>query len=495
MKNIIDCFIPFSSAEETTKMVNQLREECLVNKVYVIVAGSDEKPEIACDGFICVESMVSAECVRAIAAKAASEYLLVQLTPADLEFGYYAANRMVAVAKASGAACVYSDYSVWKSDSLIASPTMDVCEGSVRDDFDFGNIVVFSTERMKQFATECQDSEWKAAGWYELQLWNMRHMQAYPMVHIKENLYRFKLIDVRKSGEKQFDYVDPRNRARQIEMEEVATRHLKQIGAYVATDSIKDVNVDEQEFLMEASVIIPVRNRVRTIEDAVRSALSQKADFPFNVIVVDNFSTDGTSEILERMAAEDSRCVHIVPERNDLAIGGCWSLAINDSRCGRFAVQLDSDDLYSGDDTLKRVVEKFRAERCAMVIGSYRMCDFSLNTLPPGLIDHKEWTDDNGRNNALRINGLGAPRAFYTPVLRNISIPNTSYGEDYALGLAISRKFRIGRIFEELYLCRRWEGNSDSALSPEQVNRNNIYKDSLREMEIRARKQLNCSSC
>lgn len=299
------------------------------------------------------------------------------------------------------------------------------------------------------------------------------------------------MSDKRTSGEKQFDYVSPSNREVQKEREMVFTEHLKKIGVYIDPESIMEVNVDNQFFDKEASVIIPVRNRVKTIEDAVRSALSQKTTFEFNVMVVDNHSTDGTTDVLSRLADEDSRVIHIIPKRDDLGIGGCWGIAFNDSRCGRFAVQLDSDDLYSGEDTLQRIVDKFYAEHCGMVIGSYRMCNFNLETLPPGLISHSEWTPENGHNNALRINGLGAPRAFYTPLLRNIGMPNTSYGEDYAVGLAFSRKYKIGRIYDELYLCRRWEGNSDASLSPAQVAANNMYKDGLRTIEILDRRSLN----
>jgi len=274
-------------------------------------------------------------------------------------------------------------------------------------------------------------------------------------------------------------------------MEQVCTDHLKQIDAYVSAEDVTDLALDGGSFPVEASVIIPVKNRARTVEDAIMSAMSQKTTFNYNIIVVDNHSTDGTTQIVNRLANYDPRVIHIVPDREDLGIGGCWNRAIQDPRCGRFAIQLDSDDLYSRESTLQMIVDKFYNERCAMVIGSYRMCDFNLRTLPPGTIDHKEWTDENGRNNALRINGLGAPRAFYTPLLRQIGVPNTSYGEDYALGLAFSRKYKIGRIFEVVYLCRRWEGNSDAALSPEKVNQNNYYKDMLRTLEITTRQKLN----
>ena len=157
-----------------------------------------------------------------------------------------------------------------------------------------------------------------------------------------------------------------------------------------------------------------------------------------------------------------------------------------DEHCGRFAIQLDSDDLYINHHVLQRIVDTFHEHQCAMVIGSYKMVNFKLEEIPPGIIDHKEWTPDNGRNNALRVNGLGAPRAFYTPLLRQIRIPNVSYGEDYATALAISREYRI---YEPLYLCRRWEGNSDADLNIQRVNANNYYKDKIRMIEILARQQ------
>lgn len=352
--------------------------------------------------------------------------------------------------------------------------------------------------------------------------------------HIKEYLYSAEESDTRSSGVKQFDYVSPSNRDVQIEMEKAFTEHLKRIGAYLepkfksakgyrtgeesgienqhdapASNNIdyKSINIDgnsgdgsrrdenkrdnnrqdDNSGRVKASVIIPVFNRARTIEDAVRSALKQKCAFNFNVIVVDNHSTDGTTDILKRIAGEDSRLIHIIPEETDLKIGGCWNKAIDDPRCGEIAVQLDSDDIYSGADTIAKIAEVFDREDCAMVIGSYTMTDFDGNILPPGLIDHKEWTEVNGRNNALRINGLGAPRAFLTSLVRQIHFPNTSYGEDYAMGLRISREYRIGRIYDSLYSCRRWEGNSDAALSIDKLNANNSYKDSLRTIEIEAR--------
>ena len=403
--------------------------------------------------------------------------------------GQGAAGRIVQIAGNTRAGLLYADHYAMKGGEQQKAPVIDYQPGSVRNDFDFGSMLVVKSTLMKAWAEAYSHNDWQAAAMYELILFISRSGEG--IVHIPEYLYTEEELDLRKSGEKQFDYVDPRNRDVQVEMEQVATDHLRRIGAYVDAETLTDINPDEGEFEVEASVIIPVRNRQRTIEEAVRSALSQATDFPFNVIVVDNHSNDGTTEILTTMAEGDSRVIHITPETDDLGIGGCWHRAVCDERCGRYAIQLDSDDLYSSTHTLQTIVDTFRRERCAMVIGSYRMCNFQLETLPPGIIDHREWTPDNGMNNALRINGLGAPRAFYTPVLRKTGVPNTSYGEDYALGLAFSRRYKIGRIYDELYLCRRWEGNSDAALSAERVNQNNQYKDWLRTCEIRARQHLN----
>jgi len=295
--------------------------------------------------------------------------------------------------------------------------------------------------------------------------------------------------DNRKSGEKLFDYVDPKNREVQVEMEKICTAHLKRIGAWLGpeSDDLDSVNVEDCRFDVTASIIIPVYNRVRTVGDAVQSALSQVCDFPFNVIVVDNHSNDGTTELLNQFAENDSRLIHVIPARHDLGIGGCWNEAIHHLSCGEYAVQLDSDDVYSGHDSLQKIVDAFRNQKCAMVVGTYQMTDFDMNPIPPGIIDHKEWTEDNGKNNALRINGLGAPRAFWTPLMRTLNFPDTSYGEDYAVGLRICRQYRIGRIYDVLYCCRRWEGNSDAALDVVKVNANNLYKDRIRTWELEAR--------
>ena len=393
------------------------------------------------------------------------------------------------MAESTGADLIYSDYYelVEAPDGGTIRrkhPVIDCTRGALRDDFDFGPVLVFRSASFLK-ALEGMIAERRFGALYDLRLRMDR------IVHIGEYLYTEIETDLRKSGEKQFDYVNPRTREVQIAMEEICTEHLKRIGAYIAP-AFKTVSPDP-DFKPEvtASVIIPVFNRVRTVADAVHSALSQECDFDYNVIVVDNHSTDGTSEKLASI--EDRRLKVIVPERDDLGIGGCWNLAVNSPHCGMYAVQLDSDDIYRDGSTLQKIIDLFRSEGCGMVVGAYEMTDFDLNPLPPGIIDHREWTEENGRNNALRVNGLGAPRAFFVPLLRTIGFPNVSYGEDYAVGLRICREYRIGRIYEPLYCCRRWEGNSDAALSIEKVNANNIYKDSIRTWELEARIRMNAN--
>jgi hypothetical protein len=327
----------------------------------------------------------------------------------------------------------------------------------------------------------------KKAALYYLRL---KISKNFPIVRIPEFLYNVKELDSRKSGQKIFDYVDPRNRDVQIEMESIVTEHLKEIGAYLKPEFLTPV-FNESAFAVKASVIIPVKNRIKTIEDAVQSVLKQKTNFEFNLIVVDNYSTDGTGQILEFISDTDIRLIHHIPSRKDLGIGGCWNEGVFHEECGMFAIQLDSDDIYKDEHTLQKIVDAFYAQKCAMVVGTYQLCNFKLEEIPPGIIDHKEWTPENGRNNALRINGLGAPRAFYTPVLRTIKTPNVSYGEDYAVGLAISRQYQIGRIYENLYLCRRWDDNSDAALDVEKMNNHNTYKDRIRTFELKARQKMN----
>ena len=476
----IDCFIPYEREEDARVTLEQLRKDQNINEIFHLR-----------------EAPFDTHILQEIAEKAHARYTLIYLKTWPLELGYEALTRLVTIADDSGATLLYADhYTTTPDGERQRHPLIDYQVGSVRDDFAMGSLLLIRTEALKRYFQQEMLHPYRFAGLYDLRLFLSREVLP---LHVTEYLYTEVETDTRLSGQKQFDYVDPRNRSRQVEMERSCTRHLRHINAYLAAGEYSQIILDREPMPVEASVIIPVRNRVRTIEDAVRSALSQQTSFPFNVIVVDNHSTDGTTELLEQLVKGNpssftlhpSSLIHLIPERDDLGIGGCWNLAIHDPRCGRFAVQLDSDDLYSSPDTLQRIVDTFYQENAAMVIGSYRMCNFQLETLPPGLIDHREWTENNGRNNALRINGLGAPRAFFTPILREIQIPNTSYGEDYALGLMLSRRYRIGRIYDELYLCRRWEGNSDAALSVEAQNRNNLYKDSLRSLEIRARQQLN----
>ena len=427
----------------------------------------------------------STEALREIAKTVGGTYFILYTKPHLLEMGEFAVERMTAVADDMSADMVYADlYELVAGEDgkelRRKHPLIECQKGALRNDFDFGSVLLFRTSSFKA-AVDAMDKDWKWGALYDLRLRMDR------IVHINEYLYTEVETDLRKSGEKQFDYVDPRNREVQIEMEKICTDHLKRIGGYLEPVFKDPQPADDHVFPVTATVVIPVFNRIRTVRDAVESALSQECDFPFNVIVVDNHSTDGTTGLLEEIAAKDERLIHVVPSRNDLGIGGCWNQAVHHEKCGEFAVQLDSDDVYSGPDTLTKIVDAFREQKCAMVVGTYQMTDFSMNPIPPGIIDHREWTEDNGRNNALRINGLGAPRAFWTPLLRTINLPNTSYGEDYALGLRISREYRIGRIYDVLYCCRRWEGNSDAALEIDKINANNLYKDRVRTWELEAR--------
>lgn len=428
--------------------------------------------------------------LREVAASAAGEYLLLYTGNNHLEMGMFACERMIAIAEDTGADMLYADHyrlvnAPDGSQIRKRHPLIECQKGALRNDFDFGSVLVFRTVSFRRAVAQ-MDVDYEYAALYDLRL------RMEKIVHINEYLYTDVETDNRKSGEKQFDYVNPRNRDVQIEMEKVCTAHLKRIGAYLEPDFKEPDSCGlGGTFPVTASVVIPVFNRLRTVGDAVESALSQECAFPFNVIVVDNHSTDGTTDLLSSIAARDPRLIHVIPERNDLGIGGCWNIAVHHEMCGEYAVQLDSDDVYSGPDTLRKIVDAFRQQKCAMVVGTYQMTDFQMNPIPPGIIDHREWTEDNGRNNALRINGLGAPRAFWTPLLRTINLPNTSYGEDYALGLRISREYRIGRIYDVLYCCRRWEGNSDAALDVEKVNANNLYKDRIRTWELEARIRMN----
>ena len=358
-------------------------------------------------------------------------------------------------------------------------PLIELQPGSVRDDFDFGPVMLVKTTELRRFASVDDGLEY--AAFYALWLSMYGRISFVPEVVSSVSTVASEC----ESGEAQFRYVDPRNRDAQIEKEEVFTRFVMDQEAFVEPGRAVE---HTGNFKVEASVVIPVRNRVKTVGDAIRSALEQITDFSFNVIVVDNHSDDGTTVLVNEMAAADGRVVHIIPEPGH-GIGGCWNVALDSPECGRFAVQLDSDDVYSSPRTLQQIVDKFHATGAACVIGSYTLTDFDLNVIPPGLIDHAEWTDANGANNALRINGLGAPRAYYTPVARELRFPDVSYGEDYAMVLRLTRTYRLARIFDSLYFCRRWGGNSDSGLSPEKINANNRYKDWIRSVEFAARKR------
>ena len=497
MRQKIDLFLPCEDLDVAKEALLELHDNKTVQHINLLVSADFAASHQVPDGctFIVVDRLESSNTVSSIAENTDADYVIICTKATPIRWGLYALERFLRTADDTGAVMVYSDHYSVQEGKLEKHPVIDYQAGSLRDDFDFGSLWLVKAQNLLDYAAQQDRQEYQFAGLYDLRLYLSRVGEIF---HINEFLYTEDELDTRKSGEKQFDYVNPRNREVQIEMEKSCTHHLEKVGALVDTNYYRQPDFDEQEFEYEASVIIPVFNREKTIADAVKSALSQKTSFKFNVIVVNNHSTDRTGEILSEIAHEmeerndkqAGRLVQIVPDRNDLGIGGCWNMAINSDHCGKFAVQLDSDDLYSSPKTLQKIVDAFHKQKAAMMIGSYRMCDFDLNTLPPGLIDHKEWTDDNGCNNALRINGLGAPRAFFTPLVRQIQFPNTSYGEDYALGLVFSRRYRIGRIYDELYLCRRWGGNSDAALSIDKVNANNLYKDRLRTMELKARQQM-----
>ena len=487
MREKIDLFLPFEALEKGEETLLELHENKTVQHINLLVSSDFASQHQVPEGctFVVIDRMESSNTVMSIAENTDADYLLLCTRMASVRWGLYALERFLRTADDTGAVMVYSDHYSLEEGALTKHPAIDYQAGSLRDDFDFGSLWLIKSQALLDYVAQTDRVDYQYAGLYDLRLYLSRKGEIF---HLNEYLYTEAELDTRKSGEKQFDYVNPRNREVQIEMERACTAHLEKVGAIVDTNFYRQPDFDEQDFACEASVVIPVFNREKTIADAVKSALSQKTNFPYNVIVVNNHSTDSTGEILDSI--DDGRLIQIVPGRTDLGIGGCWNVAVNSNHCGKFAVQLDSDDLYSSPKTLQKIVDAFHEQKAAMIIGSYRMCDFDLNTLPPGLIDHKEWTEDNGCNNALRINGLGAPRAFFTPLVRQIQFPNTSYGEDYALGLAFSRRYRIGRIYDDLYLCRRWGGNSDAALSVERVNANNLYKDRLRTMELKARQQM-----
>lgn len=487
MREKIDLFLPCEYIDDAQNALSVLHEYKTVQHIHFLVsadfAAHHQVPE-GCT-FVITGRLESSNTIVSIAENTDADYVMICTRHTTIGWGNNTLERFLRVADDTDAVMVYADHYKMVEGKMEKHPVIDYQSGSLRDDFDFGSLWCIKAQALADYIAQPDREEYQFAALYDLRLYLSRVGEIF---HLNEFLYSEAELDTRKSGEKQFDYVNPRNREVQIEMEKACTQHLGKVGALIDTTFYRQPDFGEQDFEYEASVIIPVFNREKTVADAVKSALGQKANFKFNVIVVNNHSTDRTGEILDELKADN--LIQIVPERTDLGIGGCWNEAINSSFCGKFAVQLDSDDLYSSPKTLQKIVDAFYKQKAAMIIGSYRMCDFDLNTLPPGLIDHKEWTDENGCNNALRINGLGAPRAFFTPLVRQIQFPNTSYGEDYALGLAFSRRYRIGRIYDELYLCRRWGGNSDAALSVEKVNANNLYKDRLRTMELKARQHL-----
>lgn len=487
MREKIDLFLPCEYIDDAQNALSVLHEYKTVQHIHFLVsadfAAHHQVPE-GCT-FVITDRLESSNTIVSIAENTDADYVMICTRHTTIGWGNNTLERFLRVADDTDAVMVYADHYKMVEGKMEKHPVIDYQSGSLRDDFDFGSLWCIKAQALADYIAQPDREEYQFAALYDLRLYLSRVGEIF---HLNEFLYSEAELDTRKSGEKQFDYVNPRNREVQIEMEKACTQHLGKVGALIDTTFYRQPDFGEQDFEYEASVIIPVFNREKTVADAVKSALGQKANFKFNVIVVNNHSTDRTGEILDELKADN--LIQIVPERTDLGIGGCWNEAINSSFCGKFAVQLDSDDLYSSPKTLQKIVDAFYKQKAAMIIGSYRMCDFDLNTLPPGLIDHKEWTDENGCNNALRINGLGAPRAFFTPLVRQIQFPNTSYGEDYALGLAFSRRYRIGRIYDELYLCRRWGGNSDAALSVEKVNANNLYKDRLRTMELKARQHL-----
>ncbi len=485
MNRRISFFLPAGKPEHLRLTLDETKKSGQVGDIYLLLPGDAKAITAPADmKTIDVPSLFSSETFRKIALHAHNEFILLYTKSLPLHMGAFALRRLMQAAEYTNAGMVYSDYYALKRGQLIPNPVIEYQEGSLRNDFDFGSLLLLETLSFIEAASRMKEN-YSYAGFYDLRL---KISQRHTVFHLPEFLYTEVEPETRKSGEKLFDYVNPKNRQVQIEMEQACTAHLKDTGAWLEPRFTR-IHFNELDFETEASVIIPVKNRAKTIGDAINSVLCQKTDFNFNLIIVDNHSSDGTGKIIKSFSRKDQRIIHIVPERKDLGIGGCWNEAIFHATCGKFAVQLDSDDLYIDDSVLTKIVAAFYQQNCAMLVGSYRMVNFGLEEIPPGLIDHKEWTPENGRNNALRVNGLGAPRAFYTPVIRSIRIPNVSYGEDYAIGLNISRYYQIGRIFEPLYLCRRWEDNSDASLDIQAMNAHNFYKDKIRTMEFWARQQ------
>jgi hypothetical protein len=486
MQHTITVFIPYFGNDSTHKTITNLRNNSLIKEIILLVVKKSAKSIDGIHAFN-VEYLWGSKSIDLIKERSTSIFTMLLTQDNFIEISQFALERLTKVAEDTGAGLVYSDYNEFKNKMYIPHPTLDYQLGSIRNDFDMGYIYLINNGVMKESLEEQIKEDYRFAGLYDLRL---KISQNFPIIRVPEFLYSIKLDDARNFGDKIFDYVDPKNRAVQIEMETACTNHLKSIGAYLEP-KFETVDFNEGDFEVEASVVIPVKNRIKTIREAVDSTMKQKTQFQFNIIVVDNYSNDGTTDFLKSLAKKDGRLILIIPERKDLGIGGCWNEAVNHPQCGKFVIQLDSDDVYKDETTIQKIINKFYEEKCAMVVGSYIITNFKLEEIPPGTIDHKEWTPDNGRNNALRINGLGAPRAFYTPVLRKIKFPNVSYGEDYAVALAISRDYRIGRIYEPIYLCRRWEENSDASPDINKQNQFNFYKDRLRSFEIIARQRKN----
>ncbi len=484
MSKTVNCFIPFADAQQVAATVAELKSyDYLVKTIYLLQKEEGEGSVEGCE-VIKIDGLTSSKTIKKIAEHADADYVLLYTKYDRLKFGVYALDRFVKIAEDTQAGMLYADHYNGDEPDRTKAPVIDYQMGSLRDDFDFGSVLFFCAEAFKK-AASMMKADYQHAGLYDLRL---KLSQFADLEHINEFLYSDIELDTRKSGEKMFDYVDPRNRGRQIEMEQAVTEHLKEIGGYLAPE-FKHIEFGEDKFAVEASVIIPVRTRERTIADAIESALMQKTDFPFNVIIIDNCSTDRTTEIIREKFGNNPQVIHLIT--GDIGVGGCWNVAAHHEKVGKFCVQLDSDDVYADENTLSTMVKAFYEQNCAMVVGSYTLTDINKNIIPPGLVDHKEWTPDNGRNNALRINGLGAPRAFYTQLIRSVKLPAVIYGEVYALGVNMSRTYQIGRVYTSVYLCRRWDDNSDAALDVEKMNRNNTYKDRIRTWELKARIAMN----
>ena len=482
---MIDCFIPFRDVLQVSRTIEGLKKEEIVGKIFLLRLPEAAGKSIQGCEVIDVKSVNCTDAVMKMAAAANAEYSLIYTKFTDLSFGRFALERIVAIGDDSSAAMLYADHFNELGGQRKNAPVIDYQMGALRDNFDFGSVLAYRTSALKEAASR-MNVAYSFAGLYDLRL---KVSQKGSLVHINEYLYYEIETDTRKSGEKIFDYVDPKNRDVQIEMEKACTQHLKDIGGYLEPH-FKHIELSDAPFEYEASVVIPCKNRVRTIGDAIKSALAQKTSFKYNVFVVDDNSTDGSVDVIKKYLGNE-KLFYIAQDKTWHGIGGNWNAAIHHPHCGKFALQLDSDDMYSCQDAVQRFVDAFYEQNCAMVVGTYRMTNFDLETIPPGIIDHKEWTPDNGRNNALRINGLGAPRGFYVPLLRRINFPTTKYGEDYAVGLRISREYQIGRIYDVIYDCRRWEDNSDASLDIEKENANNLYKDRIRTWELQARISMN----